>query len=316
MHSVNNFLQQDERWSIYENIKDYSSFCQKILPEIYLKPEVHSDIRSEFRVIEKLLQHSYYEYEFYDVAAQKSMFALEMALKIKFREIHNESFKGALGGLINWFAGNNFFETTNKEYLDYIRSVRNNFAHPERYSFGGSMMSQWISHPLDLINDLYESRKLRKQRTVLYRSLNIRLKSIVENGAVISGDGTKQVIFSADTCFINNKTSPSEIALLFFPLFETNEAKFERGGFKSIPIIHITCNSTDIKEKGNYITIKDNRSRVLYSCKPITDQNEQVAYNNWLAQLRSLKTYLIVMNWVNINTNNYYTNLMREFYKI
>lgn len=49
-----------------------------------LKPKVHNEIKEGFRIIRKLPEHSYFEYQFYDETVAKSLVILEMALRIRY----------------------------------------------------------------------------------------------------------------------------------------------------------------------------------------------------------------------------------------
>ncbi|HQS04892.1 MAG TPA: hypothetical protein PLT16_04570, partial [Daejeonella sp.] len=81
-------IEQDSRWLSFEGIpNNFNDFSKKTVPEIYLKPEVHEDIKMSFRVIKRLMEFSFYEYEFFDVAADNAILVLEMAFKIRYQEL-------------------------------------------------------------------------------------------------------------------------------------------------------------------------------------------------------------------------------------
>lgn len=65
---------KDTRWDIFLGCQDWESFKENIVPKIYLKSDVPSDIKNSFKIIEKLLLHSYYEYEFFDVVSHTPYF--------------------------------------------------------------------------------------------------------------------------------------------------------------------------------------------------------------------------------------------------
>lgn len=62
-------IERDSRWPN----ESFEDFCQNRIPQIYLKPNVHDEIKEGFRIIRKLLEHSYFEYQFYDEAARLDM---------------------------------------------------------------------------------------------------------------------------------------------------------------------------------------------------------------------------------------------------
>ena len=180
-------FEPDARATAFVGCETYEGFLKNGVPEIYLKPEVHDDVKSSFRVVEKLLQYSYYEYEFFDVAGTKSLLTLELALKLRYVDLNKGEGKHRnLNYLIQWFLERKYFETTNPKFLENIRWIRNHLAHPDRYSFGGFAMRQWIEHSLDLINSLYENVELRIKRASLQKSLLPRFRRLTKNGAVLT----------------------------------------------------------------------------------------------------------------------------------
>ncbi len=123
-------LKPDERWSILYNANDFDTFIKICTPEIWLKPEVPKHIHDSFGIIRKLLDHSYYVYEFYDEAASKALLIFEMALKLRYEEIEGKKWNkwDNLQKLIQYFADGQYFEADNPDYFDHIRHVRNSHA--------------------------------------------------------------------------------------------------------------------------------------------------------------------------------------------
>ncbi len=139
-------MKYDERWEAFDVPFEFESFCKRIMPEIYLKPVVHMDVHKAFRVIQKLMQFSFYEYEFYDVAASKALFTVEMAMRIRYCEITGIEWPDnkPYHKLIDWLHEEYYFDVYNESFLKNIREVRNLMAHRKEYSFGGPTMAQWF----------------------------------------------------------------------------------------------------------------------------------------------------------------------------
>jgi hypothetical protein len=74
-------LKMDSRWDVYVFDHSFETFKNKMLPQLFLKEQLANDVKKAFRVVGKLLEQSYYEYEFYDVAAREALFTFEMALR-------------------------------------------------------------------------------------------------------------------------------------------------------------------------------------------------------------------------------------------
>src|SRR5690349_12109665 len=132
-------MKKDETWNAFDQARSADEFYDEFVPELYVKPQVNKEIVENFRVIRKLIEYSYFEYRFYDVATLESLLTLEMALKIRFSEINLENWpkKKSLSHLMDWFQKHNYFEVYNGEFLRHIRAIRNLMAHPLQHSFSG-----------------------------------------------------------------------------------------------------------------------------------------------------------------------------------
>lgn len=219
-------IEQDSRWLSFEGIpNNFNDFSKRTVPEIYLKPEVHEDIKMSFRVIKRLMEFSFYEYEFFDVAADNAILVLEMAFKIRYQELTGKIWeKKPLHQLIDWHTKNETLEIYDNSFLETVRTIRNFVAHPNHYGFGGLSMLQWVLHPMDLINDMYEDIELRRIRINKTRELNNELKTISKVGCTISlPNGEKFIVHDIDLLFYNNKTQANEISVLWQPIFEIPE---------------------------------------------------------------------------------------------
>ena len=116
-------IHPDVKWKIIYRIGSHREFAEGFRLRLYIKPQVHEDIRAIFRVIEKLLIHSYFEYEFVDVAALKAKIALETGLKLRYFELQGSLWPRAdnYSKLLEWFRKHGYFETSDSHFLDYIR---------------------------------------------------------------------------------------------------------------------------------------------------------------------------------------------------
>ncbi|MEO5601095.1 MAG: hypothetical protein ABIR06_09220, partial [Cyclobacteriaceae bacterium] len=52
-------------------------FINRFIPAIKLKTDVNEDVKKSFFIVEKLLIHSYYEYQFLDIAYAKALHIFE-----------------------------------------------------------------------------------------------------------------------------------------------------------------------------------------------------------------------------------------------
>lgn len=214
-------------WSaFYDNIS-LDEYKRKVIPPIRLKSEVSNDVTNSFSIIEKLLIHAYFEYEFLDVAYTKALQTFEMALKLRYKEnTKNEwSQKAPLAQLIKWFEDRKSFEVENPDFMNHVRNARNYFSHPSRYGFGGSAGLHWIQTVVDLINDLYEDVDLRNERILKRKELLSKLNKIVAKGAKVEiGDRISFLIYKAQVIFVDNKRNPVQFFITVTPVFENLES--------------------------------------------------------------------------------------------
>lgn len=211
-----------QTWSAFYDEISLAEFKERALPKIRFKKNVHKDIQSAFAIIEKLLGHSYYEYEFLDVAYAKALQTFEMALKLRYKEITEKewSSKDTLANLIKWFEDRTSFEVENPNFLKHVRHTRNHFSHPSRYGFAGSAGMHLISTVVDLINDMYEDTNARQERISKRKHLLKVVAPFIQNGAVLRIGGLGLLIYKLQVLFVNNKCSPIQCFLLARPIFD------------------------------------------------------------------------------------------------
>lgn len=222
----------DPRWGHTEETFTYEAFRAGTYGDFFLKPEVPEDVRGQWAVIKSLVELSYYQYEFIDLAVHKAFISLEMAIRIRHREVTGttkmENY--TMNPLIKWFFKRGYFETDHEGYIDRMVWIRNHFSHPKMHSFGGPLTSHNLFSPLHLINDLYEDIGLRKKRDSVFKELNLVFDKINRYGGIIEwANGRREIIYLVNTTFVNNKMAPATIYLSFhipfeIPVFKTGDS--------------------------------------------------------------------------------------------
>lgn len=118
-------------WGLYEEGKTFDSFCSKIIPNFSFNNSVPKTIINRFGTIRKLLEYSYYEYDFIDVALEKCYHTLELALHLKYiSENPRSNREMTLKPLIDWAVRENHLKIT-KEQNKSITFLRNHLFHPK-----------------------------------------------------------------------------------------------------------------------------------------------------------------------------------------
>lgn len=245
-------MQKDPTWDAFLSTYSFETFCEDAIPPIFLKAEVHQDVQQNFHVVRKLLEHSYFEYKFYDIAASHAILTLEMALRIRYKEVLGKPCpdKQWLKPLFDLFFKQKYFEVYDQEFLKYMVELRNSVAHPDKHTIYGPFSRGVILYCVDLINDLYESPELRVERMKLMKEIGDKIRQINSNGYKVSfANGSYQLAFIVKPIFINNKKVPTEIYISYRPLFDIPETR-EKGKIYQYPTIKLVTNNIQFLNDG------------------------------------------------------------------
>jgi len=202
---------------VSQGLNTLDDFKQK-LPEIKFINSVSDDVVKYFDIVRKLLIHSFFEYEFIDVAFTKALTGFEMALKIRYQELTGEKARIRLHGLIKWGIKANLFEFDDS--IDSIRELRNYSVHPENYHFGGLALFNSFSIIADTINGLYLDPVFRKQRKDETVEVNTILDDFTKEGAILEIFDKRLIIFNTKMLFLDNISKPNKYYFQFWPIFD------------------------------------------------------------------------------------------------
>lgn len=305
----------DETWTIFDGVtEDMEAFKKRFIPELHLRPEVHPDVVENFRLVRKLIEHSYFEYKFYDIAALKAVITLEMALSIRYEQLSGQLRKksDSLQKLLKWFEERHSFEVYYPEYLDAIRSIRNLYAHPTNHSFGGSSIMHIIEKAVDLINELYEDPGLRIKRMELTKNIIAKIESF-DHGMVCDTGEKKYWVYRAWPGFVNNKDDQLAIHFYYKPSFEMSDEYLETNDWSWTPTLYFLASQIEIGEDS--ISMKDEAGKQLL-ITAITDEEDREVFDNWIKKYGefSYKTGEFILTEKGI-TDTFLLHL-REFHKI
>jgi hypothetical protein len=272
-------MKRDIRWSIYGNTESFEFFCKEAIPEFHLKAEVHEEVKEGFRIVRKLLEHSYFEYQFYDEAASKALVILEMALRIRYKEIKGDPGKKTLTPLIRWFYSNNYLEVNNEYFIEQIKDVRNHLTHLHQNSIAGPIKRQLIINAANLVNDIYENPELRIERALKQKQMQEALHTMKSKGMFLKHENEGHLIFEAWPAFTNNKFTPSVTYFYAKPIFHIPENWFEnRGEIHDSPTFLIEA--TSVEYANNKLTLHD-RENKSYELSDIETAEDQKTFDNW-----------------------------------
>ncbi len=271
-------MQYDKTWSIFdEALKNRDHFRKMIVPQLHLRPEVPAPIVESFRVITKLIEHSYYEYKFLSTAGLECMLTLEMALRLRYKELTQKEWAKNLQDLLKWFDKADYIEVYNDEYLNGLRTIRNNMAHPSPNNSMGLIGSHLIEDIADLINGLYEDNVLRKSRKQLTHQLTDAIVRF-NNRMVFTLRGQRYSIYSAWLAFVGNKNNSLAIHLYFKPAFAIEDKDFTVNGWGPAVILYFNASSYTIGP--DLLSLTDGAGDTLL-IKGMTDISELTQFEQW-----------------------------------
>ncbi len=213
------YLKPDSIWSAW-NIESQKQFIEKMVPEIIFRKEVAEDVLKEFETIKSLMIHSYYKYQFYDMAVNRSLQILEMACKIRYKELNGVDWKigKSFEKLIKEFDAINMFDT-HVSIIHHLREIRNSLLHPDRHSYAGVVMADKILFVVQLINEIYDNVELRKKRIELQKQFNdFYLKNLESINEIVLGKKTT-LLYKMQLLLIDTKDAIPLYHLIGIPLF-------------------------------------------------------------------------------------------------
>ena len=282
----------DKRWGVQLETGEFGEFKSKFVPDIKFRKNVHKDIIKSFRVIEKLLCYSYYEYEFYDIAVARTFHVFELALKRRYYELTKKEWdkRKSLMKLVKWFDNNFFFESYNRSSMEHYVKVRNLMTHIDRYGFGGGMFKGWISTTIDLINEAYDENISTKRKQIEVRKeINEKLVTEFKNGFISILDGKPVLCYSIHIFKVDKKDKTYVLngaCKTLFPLYNgTENSSFSSNDYVQLFEFSIPLNYTsDVVSKNLNLFIKislKEDKQVIKKWKKSFRENSQNIINDY-----------------------------------
>lgn len=304
-------LQRHEIWSIFPNTETLEKFQKHHLNEVYLKPEVPEAIRAQSIVIERLLLHSYYEYEFIDIALTQAVFLFEKALRIKWQQIYQKPTKLTLEKLIDWFFERGYFETRNFALPTQLRNIRNGKVHDIEKSTGGTPFINKTYATIDLINDLYETPVLRLMRTAERDKLNQELAEFMKDGAILTLNYKRFIAFQTHAVLISNKYPETLLEISVCPIFDL--VPFEEGKEYIPGHFKILLKKWNWESNSFNGIDADTNQQVLLS--KINDSTNQERFSQWQTTFFNLENWSLALFIASEPVEKAYTRSLRQLHK-
>lgn len=277
-------MERDDFWTVFQGSDTHERFCKEFLPDFYLTEHVPETVRKEWLTTQSLLEHSYFNADFADVAVLYAVTVFERALRIRYRELVGKD-GGTLQKLSHWFFHNNYFETFNVEVIDQMRSIRNGKAHAEKPPFAPSVFLMKIQPLIYLTNDLYEDVNLRNQRKDWLETTQEEFKQHFHNGGILD-DGEKRWIVDASVpMFWNNKSVDSR-TFAFRPIFDLEPYRNDTHYTIQYKSFSLVKTEIDYANGSLHGVCKDSGRKISF--KTAMEEINQTRYEIWKKELAAL----------------------------
>ena len=311
MSDINEILKLDKHpiWDVFEGCNTYEDFKNNIVKDIYIKPNVNEDIRNKTLIIQKLLQHSYFEYEFIDIAYNQAVSLLEKTMKIKYFEIHGRKTNLNLNKLIKWFFDNNYFETWNDLVIHQHRSIRNIQLHDTEPMLGGTVFLKKLYNVFQHINDLYEDvhlRIIRKENTLKLQSYLNDL--IITDGGILTNNNRK-IIHDISVIFLDNKLNDQILTIAISEIFDVG--LYINKSTYNPPITIFELKKWEMENDKFTAITTDNITIII---EKNTKESNINKFQSWLKEMNSFQDRMALLNYNSAFLNDLFSECLTKLH--
>ncbi|MCR9015723.1 hypothetical protein [Aquiflexum gelatinilyticum] len=194
------YLAVDDRWAIFGTNSIDEHIHKNVVKGVF-DDTVPKEIIGDFKTIEYLQVYAYYHWPMMDEALSKGLRLLEMAIKLKAKEL-----KIPLQNSGEKPKDKNFNQLTNevcaeepliqlKETIHHLRNIRNILTHTDSNDFvggTGDIVKRNLMRLVNLINDLFLAPEVLKSKLVLEKAERAVFVKNYLNRLTISPPFTKE----------------------------------------------------------------------------------------------------------------------------
>jgi molybdopterin-biosynthesis enzyme MoeA-like protein len=259
-------------------INDEKTFPEyvKKLPKFNFVAGVPKEVRTMFVVVDKLLQHSYFEYQFIDIAFLRALQIFELACKTRLKQLNSKT-PSSLQKCINQLIEKNEFESE-KAFVLHLNSIRNYLSHPERHSYAGIIYLKKFDLTTILINELFCDKMMQKDRMSLERKFSQQAQTIgLNSGQLIKRFSESLVSFRIELIGVDNTTERLQHHVAFVPMVPI----YEMSDHQILPVLHYFV-LTDLKWTKTNLMAFDNGIHENIVVSSIREEKTQTKLRKWL----------------------------------
>ena len=169
---IKEYHKPDERWRIW-GINSYEEFIQKFIVIGRFHKNVPSEIKEEYKVVERLLCYSYYHYPLLDEAFSKVTRVFESAIKLRLEKLGIPKKKGFESLYEKIKKIEPYISPTLLAEWKAAKEMRNTFAHPTAGSLKGISHFRGFFQMINIINTVFLDKNNIDQREQALDNLKI-----------------------------------------------------------------------------------------------------------------------------------------------
>ena len=142
------YFEPDSRWEALYQVTSAAEYVEKFVVKGKFHSSVPTDIQDAWLTVEYLLAHAYYHWPMYDEGFKKALLIIEMAVKIKAKElgVNLKTKPNKEGKVFDKKLSQIIKEVFNQEHnkflkkdIDRARNIRNFLVHPDSNTYKGGM---------------------------------------------------------------------------------------------------------------------------------------------------------------------------------
>jgi len=150
-------IEVDPVWGVFRGAETFDSFKENFVFK-FKSEGLPKDVHKRLSVIQKVLEYSYFKYDFIDIAFVQLLILLEKCTKGKYELVERlPSKKKTFHQLIEWLDEKGYFQNRDKQIVNFLREYRNEQVHDAKFQAGGLILFKMIKKVASLIEYISNS---------------------------------------------------------------------------------------------------------------------------------------------------------------
>lgn len=181
---MKDWYEADSTWGVW--VKDREQYAKAFVREGRFHSGVHEDVVKDFRIATHIMASAWYHYPMYDEALRKLLGTTEMAIKLRAKELGIRVTKRTrLQELIDKLFPADKGEQFNAR-LHTLRDIRNTYAHPEHYKFGGIAIHSIMVPLVNTLNRVFLSNDQIAANQAYLKTMKDKVAELVAPAFVLT----------------------------------------------------------------------------------------------------------------------------------